>query len=198
LEGIVVNSHIRTSSSAMARGRGDVSSLLRLYVIRGLVAILWAVGFATVLESLAIGAIILLVVYPLIDAVALLIDFRDQSGMPGRGLQLFNIGVSTLAAIALAIAGNIDVASVLLVFGGWAIVSGVAQLVAALHRHRPEKGKQWSLLLAGALSVIAGVGFGVTALGAGPRLDAIVMYAAAGGAFFVIQAGLLYWRLRKR
>jgi uncharacterized membrane protein HdeD (DUF308 family) len=50
------------------------------------------------------------------------------------------------------------VASVLLVFGGWAIVSGVTQLVAALHRHRPEPGKQWSLLLAGALSVLVGGG----------------------------------------
>jgi uncharacterized membrane protein HdeD (DUF308 family) len=175
-----------------------VSFLLRLYVIRGLIAILWAVGFATALDSLAVGTIILLVVYPLIDAVALLIDFRDQSGMSGRGLQLFNIGVSTLAAIALGIAGNIDVASVLLAFGGWAILSGLAQLVATLHRRRPEMGRQWSLLLAGALSVGAGVSFGITALGDDPRLGAIVMYAAAGGAFFVIQAGLLYWRLRKR
>jgi uncharacterized membrane protein HdeD (DUF308 family) len=74
----------------------------------------------------------------------------------------------------------------------------VAQLVAALRRHRFEMGRQWSLLLAGALSVIAGGTFGVTALGDDPRLDATVMYAAAGGAFFVIQAGLLYWRLRKR
>ena len=198
MEGIVVNSHPRTSSPAAVRGMGGVSSVLRLYVIRGLIAILWAVGFATVLDSLAIGTIILLVGYPLIDAVALLIDFRDNSGGPGRGLQLFNIGVSTLAAIALAIAGNIDVASVLLVFGGWAIVSGAAQLVAAVRRHRPEMGRQWSLLLAGALSVGAGVSFGITALGDDPRLDAIVMYAAAGGAFYVIQAGLLYWRLRKR
>jgi uncharacterized membrane protein HdeD (DUF308 family) len=141
-----------------------VSSLLRLYVIRGLIAIVWAVGFAPVLDSLAIGTVILLVVYPFIDTVAVFIHFRDRSGMPGRGLQLFNIAV-TLAAIALAIAGNIDVPSVLLVFGGWAIVFGVAQLVAALHRHRPEMGKQWSLLLGGALSVLAGGGFGVTALG---------------------------------
>jgi hypothetical protein len=103
-----------------------VSFLLRLYVIRGLIAILWAVGFATVLDSLAVGTIILLAVYPLVDAVALFIDFRDRSGVPGRGLQLFNIAVSTFAAIALATAGNIDAASVLLVFGGWAIVSGGA------------------------------------------------------------------------
>jgi uncharacterized membrane protein HdeD (DUF308 family) len=91
--------------------------------------------------------------------------------MPGRGLQLFDIGVSTLAAIALAIAGTLDLASVLQVFGGWAIVSDVAQQVAALRRRRPEMGEQWSLLLAGGLSVIAG------------RL---------------LQAGLLYWSLRKR
>jgi uncharacterized membrane protein HdeD (DUF308 family) len=193
-----VSSHPVTSSSTTSPAQAGASSLLRLYAIRGLIAILWAVGFAAVLDSLGVVAITLLVVYPLIDAVALLIDFREHPGMPRRKLQLFNVGVSTLAAIALAIAANIGVTSVLQVFGGWAIVSGVAQLVGALRRRRPEMGKQWSLLLAGGLSVIAGVGFNIAALGDKPQLDALVMYAAAGGAFFVIQAGLLAWRLRVR
>jgi uncharacterized membrane protein HdeD (DUF308 family) len=90
------------------------------------------------------------------------------------------------------------VASVLEVFGRWAIVSGVAQRVAALHLCRPaEMGKQWSLQLAGALSVIAGVGFVGTVFGT-IRAWTLVMYAAAGGAFFLIQDALLYWRLRNR
>jgi hypothetical protein len=85
MEGIVVNSHLRTSSSATACGRGGVSALLRLCAIRGLIAILWAVGFATFLDSLAVGAIILLAVYPLIDVVALLMTFGIGPVRPGAG-----------------------------------------------------------------------------------------------------------------
>jgi hypothetical protein len=86
---------------------------------------------------------------------------------------------------------------VLEVFGRWAIVSGVAQLVAALHLRRPRwasngrcsspeccPSSQASALSAPSSGTI--------------RAWTLVMYAAAGGAFFLIQDALLYWRLRKR
>jgi hypothetical protein len=172
-------------------------NVIRLYLVRGLVAIAWAIGFAAVSGSLAAGTVVLLVIYPLIDAISLLIDLRARPRAPGRTLQVFNIAVSTLTAFGLAIAGNVGVAEVLLVFGGWAVVAGVAQLVGALSRRRPEMNKQWSLVVAGSLSVVAGVVFTVMAFGQDPVLDDIAMYATGGGAFFVIQAGLLAWRLRK-
>jgi hypothetical protein len=47
---------------------------MRVFLIRGLVAIAWAVVFAAVSDSLTtgvtVGAGVLLVLYPLIDAVA--------------------------------------------------------------------------------------------------------------------------------
>lgn len=55
---------------------------MRVFLIRGLVAIAWAVVFAAVSDSLTtgvtVGAGVLLVLYPLIDAVASLIDARTQ------------------------------------------------------------------------------------------------------------------------
>ena len=72
----------------------------------------------------------------------------------------------------------------------WAAVSGAAQIATAVRR-RAALGHQWPMLLAGALSVGAGLSFSVTASGANPMLDPLVLYAATGGAFFVIQAALL-------
>lgn len=59
------NSYSRTPSAASAGGRSGVSARLRLYVIRGLIAISWAVGFATVLDFLVNGTIIRLFVHHL-------------------------------------------------------------------------------------------------------------------------------------
>jgi hypothetical protein len=53
---------------------------INLFLIRGLIAIAWAAAFAAVADSLTVGVGVLLVVYPLIDAVASLIDARSQQG----------------------------------------------------------------------------------------------------------------------
>jgi hypothetical protein len=57
---------------------------MQLFLIRGLVAIAWAAVVAAVADSLTTGvtvaAGILVVIYPLIDAAASLIDARSQHG----------------------------------------------------------------------------------------------------------------------
>jgi hypothetical protein len=62
---------------------------------------------------------------------------------------------------------------------------------------RKGMGSQWPLLVAGGLSTLVGFVYIANSVGDSPRLLEIVTYAAAGGAFFVIQSGLLAWRLRK-
>jgi hypothetical protein len=49
---------------------------------------------------------------------------------------------------------------------------------------------QWPILAAGALSIISGVGFAAVADNT-VHLRMLALYAATGGVFFVIQAGLL-------
>jgi uncharacterized membrane protein HdeD (DUF308 family) len=166
---------------------------MQVFLIRGLVAIAWAAAFAAVSDSVTIdvtvAAGILLVVYPLIDAVASLIDARTQQG-PARRPLLGDAAASSVAAVALGIAATGTVANVLAVFGVWAAVSGAAQLVTALRR-RAQFGRQWPMLLAGGGSALFGVAFIVMAGAANPTLTMIAVYAATGGADFVIQAGLL-------
>jgi uncharacterized membrane protein HdeD (DUF308 family) len=172
---------------------------LRVFLIRGVIAIAWAAVFAAVAASLTtnvtVVAGILLVLYPLIDAVATLIDARSQQGSARQWL-LINAGTSTVAAIALGVAATRGVAAAFVVFGVWATVSGAAQLVVVLRR-RAQLGKQWPLLLANGVSVIAGVAFIIAAVVGHPNQGMLAIYAATGGVEFLIQAWLLGRRRRR-
>ena len=171
---------------------------MQLFLIRGLVAIAWAAVFAAVSDSLTTGvtaaAGILVVIYPLIDVAASLIDARNQRGS-ARRLLLAGAAVSTATAAALAIAATASAADVLAVFGVWAVLSGVAQLVVALRR-RAQLGNQWPMLLAGVGSVSFGIAYIIASTGADPMLNKIAIYAAGGGIDFVVQAWLLARRRR--
>jgi uncharacterized membrane protein HdeD (DUF308 family) len=174
--------------------------VLQVFLTRGLVAIAWAVVFAVVADSVTagvtVGAGILVVIYPLIDVAASLIDARSQRGS-ARRLLLAGAAVSAVAAAALAIAATGSVADVLAVFGVWALFSGAAQLVVALRR-RAQLGNQWLMLLAGIGSVGFGIAFVLAAVAADdPELSMLAIYAAGGGIDFVVQAWLLARRRRR-
>ena len=168
---------------------------LHVFLTRGLIAIAWSAAFVAVSRSLTAGAGILLVLYPLIDAVASLIDARTQRGSARRPL-LANAATSAVAAVALGLAATASVAAVFAVFGVWAIVSGASQLVVALRR-RAQLGKEWLMLAAGGGSVVFGIAFLLAAAGGAPTLSRLVIYTASGGADFVIQAWLLARRRRQ-
>ena len=172
---------------------------LRIFLIRGVIAIAWAAVFVAVSNSLTsdvtVVAGVLLVLYPLIDAVATLIDARSQHGSARQWL-LVNAGSSTVAAIALGVAATRSVAAVFTVFGVWAAVSGAAQLIVVLRR-RAQLGRQVPLLLANGASVLLGVAFIIMAAVGQTRLGMIAIYAATGGIEFLIQAWLLARRRRR-
>ena len=85
----------------------DENKTLRVFLIRGVIAIAWAAVFVAAAGSLTtnvtVVAGVLLVLYPLIDAVATLIDARSQRGSARQWL-LINAGSSILAAVALGVA----------------------------------------------------------------------------------------------
>jgi uncharacterized membrane protein HdeD (DUF308 family) len=176
---------------------GERSSLLRLYLVRGVLAIVWAVTFAGAHDTVDAVAITLLVIYPLIDAVSSFVDHRALPQGSERVLTLFNGVLSTLAAIAVGIAGAGGEAPVLHVFGAWAVISGAAQVAVGLRRRGPELGRQWPMLIAGGLSFLAGIFYNAQAAGDAPSLDVLSVYATGGGVFFVVQAGLLAWKARR-
>ncbi|MEW2490928.1 DUF308 domain-containing protein [Streptomyces sp. NPDC048411] len=184
-----------TPSSPVATG--ERSSLLRLYLSRGVLAVVWALAFAKAHEDVDALAITLLVVYPLIDAVSSLIDYRATPDGAERRVTAFNGVLSTLAAIAVGIAGAGGVAPVLHVFGAWAVISGAAQVIVGLRRRGPEFGKQWPTLISGGLSFLVGIFYNIQAAGDNPSLDVLSTYATGGGIFFIAQALLLGWKARQ-
>jgi uncharacterized membrane protein HdeD (DUF308 family) len=169
------------------------SRKMHIFLTRGVIAVAWAAVFAAAAGSLTtevtIGAGILLVIYPLIDVVASVIDARTQQGSAQRVLRA-NAALSAVAALALGLAATGSVASVFVVFGIWAAVSGAAQLVTALRR-RAELGIQLPMLLAGGVSVLLGIVFVAASATANPMLRMLAIYAATGGVDFMIEAWLL-------
>jgi uncharacterized membrane protein HdeD (DUF308 family) len=171
------------------------SHTLHVYVARGVIAIAWAAVFAAVSETLTTGVGVLLVLYPLIDAVASLIDAQRQRGST-RQLLLADAAVSAIAAIGLGIAATGSREDVFAVFGAWALISGLAQFVVALRRG-PRFGKQWPMLFAGIGSILIGTVFIVAATRNNPPLEMLAIYAATGGADFLVEAWLLVRRRRR-
>lgn len=96
------NTTPRLSNSSTARN-------VRLFLGRGIIAIAWAAVFAAVSHSLTtavtVGAGVLLVLYPLIDVAASLIDARSQHGS-ARQLLLGGAAVSAVAAVGLGVAAT--------------------------------------------------------------------------------------------
>ena len=169
---------------------------LRLFLVRGLVAIAWAAVFLAASDTLTTGTKVLLVLYPVIDMAASIIDARGQDGSARQLLEL-NAGLSAVAAVALAIATTGGTIDVLAVFGVWALLAGGAQFVVAIRR-RTALGRQLPLLLAGAGSTLFGIAFiAMAAASSTPKLTMVGVYAATGGLDFLIQAWLLARRTQR-
>jgi uncharacterized membrane protein HdeD (DUF308 family) len=117
---------------------------------------------------------------------AAVVDARSaRTDGPVKGLYV-NIAVSSLAAVGVAVAGASGVADVLRVWGAWAVVSGLIQLLVGVAR-RPMGG-QWAMIVSGGISVLAGGNFLRSASQDAPSLTTLAGYATLGGIFFLVSA----------
>jgi hypothetical protein len=163
-------------------------ALRRLYFVRFGFAIIWAALLFANKSHLGALGITLLVLYPLFDVAAAIVDVRSSGATgPLRGLQA-NIVISAITAAGLGVAGASGVPAVLRVWGAWAIVAGGVQLIVGLSRRRRTMGGQWPMMLSGGISVLAGSQFIVGASASDPKLTTIGGYAILGGIFFLVSA----------
>jgi uncharacterized membrane protein HdeD (DUF308 family) len=106
--------------------------------------------FTLAAPGTGIGAVsflggVLLVAYPVSDAVATVVDLRRAAaGWP----QLGNLGSDLVAALAVLAAARSSVADAIVAFGGWAVLGGVIMIVVALRRQRVLHG-QWLMMISG-------------------------------------------------
>ncbi|MCX4580426.1 hypothetical protein OHB41_46195 [Streptomyces sp. NBC_01571] len=170
-------------------------SLHRLYVIRFVFAAVWAVLLLVSGSDLTTGAKLLLFLYPAFDVAAAVVDSRSaRAAGPVKGLYA-NMAVSALAAVGVAVATTSNIADVLRVWGAWAVVSGLIQLLVGVAR-RPMGG-QWAMIVSGGISVLAGASFIRSASQNDPSLTALAGYATLGGIFFLVSAIRLSRAARK-
>jgi uncharacterized membrane protein HdeD (DUF308 family) len=172
--------------SIAASSAGLAPALRTLYLVRFGFAVTWAV--LLFLTATEIGPVsgTLLVLYPIFDVAAVVVDSRASRAGRASAALYANIAVSALAAVGLAFAVQSGIPAVLRVWGAWAIVSGLAQLAAGITRR--SLGGQWPIIISGAISTLAGTSFIVQAGGADATLRNLAGYAAIGGVFFLVSA----------
>ncbi|WP_046732781.1 hypothetical protein [Streptomyces humi] len=174
------------ASTASAEPLGATPALRRLYVTRFAFAVAWAALLLVSGSELTVAAKLLLFLYPAFDVAAAVVDARSaRTAGPVRALYA-NMAASVLAAVGVAVAGASGVADVLRVWGAWAVVSGLIQLLVGVAR-RPMGG-QWAMILSGGISVLAGASFIRSASQDDPSLTALAGYATLGGIFFLVSA----------
>jgi hypothetical protein len=157
------------------------------YYTRAAVAVVWFAGaFSAGTTSPGIAAV-LLVAYPAWDALANFIDAQRSGGLKLNRSQAFNVAISAFATIAVAGALTRDLNVVMAVFGTWAILAGLFQLITGVLRWKI--GAQWAMILAGGQSALVGAFFIKQATGsAAVGITDIAPYAAFGAFYFLISA----------
>ena len=168
------------------------------YFTRAVVAAGWVgLAFTAGRSSPAIAGA-LLVAYPAWDALANGVDAWRSGGLRRSPSQALNLIVSALAAVAVAVALGRGMNAVLGVFGVWAALAGLLQLMTGARRWKTF-GAQWSMILSGAQSTLAGVAF--IAMARGPKTPDITVlagYAAFGAVYFLVSAVWLTFAARRR
>jgi uncharacterized membrane protein HdeD (DUF308 family) len=157
-------------------------ALRRLYLVRFGFALIWAVVLFLTASSIGPVSATLLVLYPLFDVGAAVVDVRDSRA---TGLYV-NIAISVLAAGGLVFAVTSGIPAVLRVWGAWAVAAGLVQLVVALRRR--DLGGQWAMIASGAISTLAGASFFLQAAAPHASLRNLAGYALLGGVFFLVSA----------
>lgn len=166
-----------------------------LAIGRAVLAFVWAAALATAVgdrvptttSEVPTAAALLLASYPLIDVVASVWGSRFADA----GVLRANAAVSSVAAIGIAGAAfGSDAGATLVVFGAWAVVSGVLQLGLAIRRR--AHGGQLPMIVSGGLSAIAGFGFIAASGNESGNLTFLAGYMAMGSLLFLL------WARRRR
>jgi uncharacterized membrane protein HdeD (DUF308 family) len=178
--------HIKSSSAS------EEAWLKSYYSVRAAFSAIWVVLAFSIGKQATAGVAVLLVIYPAWDALANFIDMSRSGGTGKNRTQAINIAVSAVTAVAVVLELSIGAPPILVIFGVWAILSGLLQLATAVRRWK-DLGAQWAMILSGAQSALAGAFF-IIQSGAStpPAIFKIAGYAAVGAAYFLISAVWLH------
>lgn len=186
------------ANTATTPARQTAGGLMRYYFLRAGIAVAWVVAAFTIGATNTVASGILLVLYPAWDALANVRDAHANGGFRANASQTLNVAISAIIALAVAVALRIDMYLVLGLFGAWAILSGLLQLITGIRRWRLY-GAQWAMILSGAQSALAGAFFIKQSTGTAlPSITTIAPYAAFGAFYFLVSAITLTLKNRRK
>ncbi|MET7737470.1 DUF308 domain-containing protein [Streptomyces sp. NPDC005402] len=178
------------------------SGLRSLYLIRVVFSLIWVALVLATSASLAstdrptVIAALLLIVYPLWDVIATLLERRLAGTGSASRVSAANMALGLATTAGMIIAAFSVVRTALLVFGVWALLAGAVQLVVAIRRRRTV-GPQWPMIISGAQSVLAGATIAATSASATSSLSTLAGYSAFGAFWFLVSVIALSIRGRR-
>ncbi|KAA2242762.1 hypothetical protein F0L74_09550 [Chitinophaga agrisoli] len=162
-------------------------SLRKLYFLRASFSIIWVILVAVLAKGNSGIAAVLFIIYPAWDAIAIFLDIKANPPAASKTPQYINAGVSIITAIAVFAALQKGIPEAIIVFGVWAILAGLMQLILGLRR-RKQMGGQWPMIISGGQSVLAGGAFINMAHAPNSGISTLAGYAAFGAFYFILTA----------
>ena len=162
-------------------------SLRKLYFLRAAFSILWIILLSVFLKTNPAVARILFIIYPAWDVFATWLDIKANPTYVKKTPQYVNAVIGILTTVGVALALQDGVPQALMVFGIWAIVTGLIQLILGLRR-RSELGGQWPMIISGGQSMLAGVAFILLAHSPTMGINSLVGYSAFGAFYYLVSA----------
>jgi uncharacterized membrane protein HdeD (DUF308 family) len=163
------------------------ASLRKLYFTRAAFSIAWVILIAIFAATNFTVGSILLIIYPAWDVLGTFLDIRINQGATSKTPQYINAVISTLTTLAVALALQHGVPEALIVFGIWAMLTGLIQLILALKR-RTLLGGQWPMIISGGQSIIGGSSFIILAHDPKMGITSLAGYAAFGAFYYLLSA----------
>jgi uncharacterized membrane protein HdeD (DUF308 family) len=177
----------QSNFSVSSQAVETASALRTLYITRVAFSVLWILLVVTVAKTNNTLANILFIIYPVWDVVATFFDIKANSPTTNKTPQYVNVGIGILTAIAVIIALQSGIPQALMVFGVWASLTGLIQLILGLRRRKHFEG-QWPMIISGAQSLLAGGFIISTAQTPNQGVASLAGYSAFGAFYFALAA----------
>lgn len=158
-----------------------------LYFTRVVFSIVWVTLVAIYAATSPQIAAVLLIIYPAWDVVGTFWDIRINRESGSLKPQYSNAVISIVTTFAVGLALSHSVPAALIVFGVWAGLTGIIQLILGLQR-RKAFGGQWPMILSGGQSLFAGVTFAVLAHQPTMGIASLAGYSAFGAFYYLLAA----------
>jgi uncharacterized membrane protein HdeD (DUF308 family) len=182
-----------SQSNAIVNGQSveTARSLRKLYFTRAAFSVTWVILVALFAKTSVAIASALLVIYPAWDVVGTFLDIRANHSGASKIPQYVNAVISSITTLAVYIALQKGVPYALMVFGAWAIGTGLIQFILGLRR-RKFLGGQWPMIISGGQSVLAGASFIILAHDPTKGIASLGGYAAFGAFYYILAAVRLF------